>query len=505
MTDTYRILTGLLIAGALSALLQRLAMFNVRKREHSSPVPFWQTGPARLAGDGLAFLIGAELYLFFLFFTGRPFLASLFVVALDVLLVLLNNAKEQTLREPLVLADAILLGQVFRYPHMYFPFFPIKIILLTLLCGCGCAVFLFTVETSVSFSVSTPFLLGGLLGIVLYFAGLFFFSRGRFVSIQQKMLHLWPVGGNAVADASVNGPLSAALMHPLLSAIITGRKPDFLMQWKTRSASSRFAEPIESLLSHLEHLPQEQLPHVVLVQAESFSDIRGKLSPHKREALGPFLQNWDALVTQNRTLPTSDDAFGAYTMRTEFLHLTGILQEQLGSFFFNPYILASQRPLWSLARYFGARGYDTVCMHPYYKDFFRRDRVMPNLGFNRFSSLDDLAHLQKFGPYISDVALGSQVLMQLHAATVPTFVFLVTVEAHGPWLPGRLSKADIATRIPESTQQLFSEKHLQYLCHIHNTDAMFGILQTPPAHNERPVLLYAYSDHQPALSGKGWT
>jgi phosphoglycerol transferase MdoB-like AlkP superfamily enzyme len=186
-------------------------------------------------------------------------------------------------------------------------------------------------------------------------------------------------------------------------------------------------------------------------------------------------------------------------MRTEFTVLTGLRGEALGPWFFHPYLLASRRPVWSVAWHLRAGGYAALCLHPYRKDFFRRDRAMPHLGFERFWGLKELKPMETFGPYASDAALGRKILEELHAAERPLFCFAITIEAHGPWLRGRLTEDQIAACLNDVDRRLFSEKMQLYLCHLRHMDALFGMLRQDGAGNGRKVEVWAYGDHAPGL------
>ena len=65
-----------------------------------------------------------------------------------------------------------------------------------------------------------------------------------------------------------------------------------------------------------------------------------------------------------------------------------------------------------------ARGYRTVCLHPYDRTFYGRDVAMPNLGFDRFLGEEAFRDAPRLGRYVSDV-IGLTTLEALRtAATV---------------------------------------------------------------------------------------
>jgi phosphoglycerol transferase MdoB-like AlkP superfamily enzyme len=256
------------------------------------------------------------------------------------------------------------------------------------------------------------------------------------------------------------------------------------------------------MLREIADAPLAARPHVLLVQAESFCDVRetfrDRLSPAQREALRDFLPGWDRLKGEGRALPTPKDAFGAYTMRAECSMLTGLDGESLGPFAFNPYLLAARRRMWSLAWSLRDLGYETLCLHPFDRRFFQRDKVMPNLGFQRFLGIEELGGLERFGPYVSDAALGRKILEELRADR-PVFCFAITMEAHGPWLKGRLRDEEIAEALRGVDAGLFSGAMRLYLCHLRHMDGMFGMLSGAGAGMGREVELWAYGDHEPGI------
>ena len=123
---------------------------------------------------------------------------------------------------------------------------------------------------------------------------------------------------------------------------------------------------------------------------------------------------------------------------------------------------------------------------------------MPNLGFDAFRSLPELGNLGKFGPYTSDAALGSEIQRLLAKSDVPVFCFTITVEAHGPWLKGRLTDEQVAETLGDLDYESFSPPVQMYLCHLRRMDAFLGMLGHMPV--SREVLVWAYGDHPPSLN-----
>lgn len=502
MSEITRTVIAIFLCMGAYILGQRLAMRYVAHARY----PGKHTPP--IAGDTLAALVGAQIFCFFILITARPWMSVILSLSLMFLLLVLNRVKEQVLHEPLVLADAYLLPQVWKFPEMYFPFMPVK----PMLCGAlatalGLGLMLYW-EPSLSlgsYGAMVPVLLGFLIFPVLGVVLLRYCPFGN--KLSTKLLKILPISHDATADAMRNGPLAAAYLQPIQAGHILRTQPDFLQSPQNRPQQSHWPEKFEQFLTTVG--TNNHFPHVVLIQAESFADIRPRLSAIQQEVLKDFLPNWERLQSQGRVLPTPPDAYGAYTMRTEFSMLTGLKMSELGVFAHNPYILAARKPLWSLARFFSQKGYTSTCLHPYHKSFFQRDKVMPHLGFDSFEGIEELHSLPKFGPYTSDKALVQNVLERIATSPHPTFHFVISIEAHGPWQRGRLTGNEIHNCLGDSAQ-LFSDELQIYLCHLKHMDEIFGLLMDlkettlPPDPAEhiaiqRPTELWVYSDHEPSL------
>src|SRR5260370_1403776 len=99
--------------------------------------------------------------------------------------------------------------------------------------------------------------------------------------------------------------------------------------------------------------------------------------------------------------------WGANTMRTEFAVLTGIPESELGYDRFNPYYGLARVPLESQVWRLRRAGYRTICLHPFDPRFFRRDLVMPALGFEQFLARQELGSPRP-PPFFPDPELSGQ-------------------------------------------------------------------------------------------------
>ena len=364
-------------------------------------------------------------------------------------LTLADATKRAVLDEPVVFSDAAMLPLVVRHPSLYLPF------------------------------AGTHWVVGG-----------FFFGMAALALLLSAETHPAPLPWSARAALLLLAlVLTLALFNPprrLRQAISRDPFADTarfgmigtLSLYRAVAAEERAARRAAHPATPPAFRPAEPLPHVVLVQAESFWDPRGTLNNLPPDPL----PHWDRLgaeaVARGRLVV---NGFGANTMRAEFAALTGIAADAQGLDRFNPYYRFASSLLRSLPRTLRAAGYRALMLHPFDRRFFGRHRVMPALGFGRFDSIRQFRGAPRLGKYVADAAVVTRIVEELRGATGPAFIFAVTMQAHGPW-PG-------------------PDPQARWLQHLRDADAMLGALADAAARLDRPLLLCAYGDHQPALPG----
>ena len=241
----------------------------------------------------------------------------------------------------------------------------------------------------------------------------------------------------------------------------------------------------------------QQQPHIVAVQCESFFDARRVF-----EGVSPqVLKHFDALTRQSSQAGRLNvPAWGANTVRTEFSFLAGIPPTSLGVHQFNPYRKLARCGVPTIASELKKLGYRTICVHPFSAKFYDRDVVFPALGFDEFIDISAFSAADKSGPYIGDAAVADKVGTILGSATEPLFIFVITMENHGPLHQEQVADGDHA-RLYASPPPAGYNEFTIYLRHLEHTDAMLGSIHAALAASARRGWLCAYGDHVPILPG----
>ncbi|MDH2050034.1 LTA synthase family protein [Achromobacter marplatensis] len=421
----------------------------------------------------------------------RPYFGIVNVLAVQLLLVLVNNAKYHALREPFVYPDFEYFLDALRHPRLYLPFF-----------GIGRA---FAAGGGYGVALAAGLMLED---SVTAGAGVWLVS---FAELPQE--HMFdPTAPAALFFAHTFGLALAGLAI----AVLAGRGVRITFQtvpelrslgiiaflWaygrseKQACAFQRDFAPF-SRVEPPNVLPAT-LPNLVAIQSESFFDAR-RIYPGlvKQDVLANFdVLKAEALEHGQLKVP----AWGANTVRTEFAFLSGMNADTLGVHQYNPYRKLAMEGFATIASYLRSLGYRTICVHPYHRTFYQRDKVLPQLGFDEFVGIEDFEGAPRSGPYVGDIALGEKVIQLLRQAssTGPLYVHVITMENHGPLHWESVVSTDalgvLKGALPEGCEDLVA-----YARHLRNADAMFGALRQELKGAERPASLCVFGDHVPIM------
>lgn len=396
------------------------------------------------------------ILLFWFVFSWRPWLAALTCVISVTALVFVSRAKRSVIGEPLLFSDFALLPQVPRHPQLYYipPLWDPRVSI-PVLATLGVTVLWYRTEPSVLPAATLPRVLA-LIGLPLLL-GLLIWAAPR--SPLARLIARWFPQPDLEADVARVG-LPASLLGYTARAL---------------AGSAPVPEP-----PPLAAAPGDDV--VVVIQLESFID------PERLG--GPPLPAMDLIRTRAAQYGRLQvPAHGAYTMRSEHAVLTGRPPDSLGFGRYDPYTSRSGDEPTSLARLARSRGYGTLFLHPFHRNFFRRAQVMETFGFTDLVMEEAFGDAERIGPYVGDVALGERLLAEVRSRRTPLFLFCVTMENHGPWKPGRLPGID--------------EPEAQYLHHVAHTgqmvEAIVAGLQSLADQRGQTITLCVFGDHAPSL------
>lgn len=455
---------GLALTFVIEALLRPAVM------------PFWRREPATLA---VHLGSGCLLFALFLLVLQRPWFAMVFIASLQLVVVQSSNTKSATLKEPFICQDFEYFLDAIKHPRLYVPFFGIGLAVAASSAGVLAIAAFLWLEPS----------LAGQGGAAALFTPVGLLLAAAAALLLPGLKRLPPCTLAPQQDLHRLGLFAALWRYGLLA----------LKPLPAEALTTPFAAAAPSPTP-----APTALPHLVVVQSESFFDPRD----WQADLPDTLLPHFDALTRDALCQgPLQVPAWGANTVRTEAAFLTGQPPEALGIHRFTPYRPLTRAPVASLASRLRALGYRTVCVHPYPASFYLRHKVIPNLGFDEFLDIRHFDGGERDGQYIGDLAVAEKVGTLLNDSdNRPLFVFAITMENHGPLQLERPVPEDAPALPPAVAESLTPEAAADlrvYLRHLANADAMLGRLRrqlTPTEPDSRHGMLCWYGDHVPIMS-----
>lgn len=424
---------------------------------YAAPRGGWQKRivPGMVAHIGLMLMLYALGLLIF----QRPWFAAAHMLIWQCVIIAVSYVKHRSLREIFLFQDFEYFSDMIRHPRLYIPFFGV----------------------------------GNIVLIVTASAALIYAAILLEASLVDRLG--WPSFVMLCAGLGISGWLLLRL---------TGRcdfAPGFDPERDMRNlglfgsfvAYARAERVPLSLPSRFQASTAAEMPHLVVVQSESFFDAR-RVHPDIHHDVYGWLDRIRQDSQQHGALEVP--AWGANTVRSEFAFLSGLRPEELGVHRFNPYRRLGE--VQSLAHALKLAGYRTVCVHPYIASFYGRNHIFPRLGFDEFIDIAAFSPNDYSGPYIGDQAVADKVATLLRQAAGPTFVFVITMENHGPLHLEKVAPGDIRQLYNAPPPAGFDDLTI-YLRHIRNAGRMQESLCTAMQALARPGWLCWYGDHVPIM------
>ena len=404
------------------------------------------------------FRLGPSLFAFGLTLglIGRPAVAALVTAILLAGVVAGSNVKRRLLGEPLLFTDAAVAGEMLRHPGFYLGAIApvLRLALAAVLVAIGWLLIR-------GWTAALPPRAVG--------AGL---ALGCW-PVLDRLARLGPwrrlMTAPAVeADVSRHGLLATVSLYWLRWR----RQPDPLPLAAPDGAQDGGRDGADGL--------------VLVVQCESFADPYA-LGPLIAARAAPLPGLARARARAVRWGELAACGFGAYTMRTEYGVLFGREEDELGFRRFDPFLTAARDRSAALPVRLRGRFGAALFVHPHDLGFYNRHRLMPAIGFTALFGSDAFAGALRRGPHVADAALGDRLDALIRAAAVPTLIYAVTIENHGPWSAGRLHRGGSGLDA--------------YLDHLRAGDALLARLIDLLDARGRPAVLAFFGDHRPSIPG----
>lgn len=277
------------------------------------------------------------------------------------------------------------------------------------------------------------------------------------------------------------------------------------MQYEKPGEYSR--EKAERILNRYKQPEYEvKPPNVIAVMCEAYTDIQkwGNVSFSDEN---PY-EFYNYLKSKGCYGEVFVPQFGGGTATTEFEFLTGNNTSAISSTMPVAYKTIINKDTYSLARLFKNIGFETAAMHPGDPWFYNRQNVYTYMGFDKFTSKDDLpSDTPHVVGYISESVSAEMIINDYnrHLEENPDkgyFNFLVTIQNHGPY-DGNVLVQDKGEFISKDSGLTDEQYYIinNYLAGIKDSDDFMKTIYEYINTLDEPTVFILFGDHLPFLDG----
>ena len=237
-------------------------------------------------------------------------------------------------------------------------------------------------------------------------------------------------------------------------------------------------------------------PNIIMIMNEALADFSSISDIETNEDYMPFIHG----LTENTVKgDLFVSIFGGGTSKTEYEALTSNSMAFMpkGS---TPYVTYINRKTSSLATTLRAQGYGgMVAMHPYKGSGYKRNKVYPLLGFDKFYDLPEFNNAKVIRNHVSDEGNFDKIIevyeQNRKKDKKPFFLFDVTMQNHSSYDRKWDNLSDDISTIKD-----YGDDVNIYLNMVKESDEAFKKLVEYFSNVDEPTMIIMFGDHQPKLN-----
>ena len=307
------------------------------------------------------------------------------------------------------------------------------------------------------------------------------------------------------------------LIENIYNKVIANYKvmPDYDFLDFSKEASEELISRIQNGYSKLDNLEVSTTPgtttvdnafdqpNIIFLQLESFYDVNNIEGYEYSSSPHPI---YSMLKEQLPGGKLSVPSIGAGTANTEFEVLTGMDVSFFGIAEY-PYLSVLQSSTCeSMAFNAKEYGYKAHAIHNHKGTFYDRNNVYPRLGFDTFSSIENMPDItrnqRKWG---KDAMLINPILDTLKSTEGKDLIFSVSVQPHGRYPSASTYKRLLLGQEPKiavsgNDDNPENAGFTYYVNQLNEVDTFIGSLILELSFISEPTILVLYGDHLPAFS-----
>ena len=237
-------------------------------------------------------------------------------------------------------------------------------------------------------------------------------------------------------------------------------------------------------------------PNIIYVQLESFFDVSNLKDFTYSEDPTPCFNKLKSKYPGGTLTVAS---FGTGTANTEFDVLTGMNVQFFGAGEYPYATILRETTCESINYSLKELGYATHAIHNHRGNFYARNKVYPNLGFDTFTSVEYMQNVEyNVLGWAKDRVLTREIVNTLESTEGSDFVFTVSVQPHGRYSTEVIDDTQTIT-IEGAADEGEKNAYEYYINQLHQTDEFVGELVEALKDFREPTVVVFYGDHLPNI------
>jgi phosphoglycerol transferase MdoB-like AlkP superfamily enzyme len=258
---------------------------------------------------------------------------------------------------------------------------------------------------------------------------------------------------------------------------------------------------IDSIIKHLTKDSHDAITaNIIFVQLESFFDV-SRLSGVSFSS-NP-IPNFTALKSEYSSGLLYVPTLGGGTANTEFEVITGMSLDFFGTGEYPYKGVLLKETAESIAYNLKKLGYRASILHNNSGNFYGRNLVFANLGFDAFSTLETMRNVEYNDQgWAKDIVLIDEIMEALNYSKDPDLVYAIAVQSHGDY--PRIENPDYPFQVFGVPNKSDENQLEYYLSQIHESDAIIPEIIAKVEQSGEPTVIIFFGDHLPGLNFEGF-
>ncbi len=261
-------------------------------------------------------------------------------------------------------------------------------------------------------------------------------------------------------------------------------------------------EAIRDLLNGKEYTKAKTKPNIIFLQLESFFDLKKdkkiKLSQDPVPTFTKFKKKYPGGYLNVPVV-------GAGTVNTEFETMTGMNMDDFGPGEYPFKTILNKKTCESIAFNLRPYGYTSHAVHNNTATFYGRNSVFANLGYDTFTSIENMDEVEKTQSdddkaWAKDKCLTKYIMDCLKSTKKQDFIYTISVQGHGAYPSEDMGSA---IKVQGVDDEGLKNQFEYFATQTNEMDQFIKQLTDKLKKYKEKTILVMYGDHLPSLGITG--